>query len=72
MHPAKQKPNKTIVIKHLYKAIAKMRSQRGRYSGKTQVQCVVEILKCDYGVSVADYLHTTIARRIREFDAGQS
>jgi hypothetical protein len=67
----KPKTTKKIVIEHPYKAIAKMRSQRGRYSDKTQVQWVVEILKSDYGVSVPDSRHKTIGRRIREFNAGQ-
>jgi hypothetical protein len=67
----KPKTTKKIVIEHLYKAIAKMRSQRGRYSDKTQVQSVVEILKSHYGVSVPDTLHKTIGRRIGDFKAGQ-
>jgi hypothetical protein len=69
--PKKQKTNKKIVIEHLYKAIATMRSQQGHNSAKEKIQCVVEILKRDYGVSVEDNLHKTIGRRIREFNAGQ-
>jgi predicted DNA-binding ribbon-helix-helix protein len=60
-----------IVIEHLYKAIAKMRSQQGDNDGNAKVQRVVEILKRDYGVSVPYSLHKTVGRRIREFDAGQ-
>ena len=69
--PTRQKTNKKIVIEHLYKAIATMRSQQGHNSKKGQVQCVVEILKRDYGISVPDRLHNTIRRRIKEFNAGQ-
>jgi hypothetical protein len=69
--PTRQKTNKKIVIEHLYKAIATMRSQQGHNSKKGQVQCVVEILKRDYGISVPDRLHNTIGRRIKEFNAGQ-
>ena len=69
--PTKQKTNKKIVIEHLYKAIATMRSRQGHNSAKEQVKRVVEILKRDYGVSVPDSLHNTIGRRIREFNAGQ-
>ena len=58
-------------IEHLYKAIVTMRSEQGHNSAKEQVQRVVEILKCDYGVSVPDSLRNTIGRRIREFNAGQ-
>ena len=68
----KQKRNKQIVIEHLYKAIATMRSQQGPNGGKGQVQRVVEILKRDYGVSISDSLHRMIGKRIREFNAGQS
>jgi hypothetical protein len=67
---AKRKTKK-IVIENLYKAIAKMRSQQIDNDGKSKVQRVVEILKCDYGVSVPDGLHKTIGRRIREFNAEQ-
>ena len=67
----KQKRNKQIVIEHLYKAIATMRSQQGPNGGKGQVQRVVEILKRDYGVSVPHSLPKTVGRRIREFNAGQ-
>jgi len=49
-----------------------MRSQQDPNSEKTQVQCVVEILERDYGVSVTDNQRKTIGRRIREFNAGQS
>jgi hypothetical protein len=56
---------------HLYKAIATMRSEQGHNTVKEQAQRVVEILKCDYGVSVPDNLHKIIGRRIREFSAGQ-
>jgi hypothetical protein len=59
-------------IEHLYKAIATMRSEQGHNSVKERVQRVVEILKCDYGVSVPDNLHGMIVRRIREFNAAQS
>jgi hypothetical protein len=69
--PTKEKTNKKIVIEHLYKAIATMRSQQSHRSAKEQVQRVVEILKRDYGVSVPDSLHKTIRRRIKEFNAGQ-
>jgi hypothetical protein len=58
-------------IEHLYKAIAVMRSEQGHNTVKDQAQRVVEILKCDYGVSVPDNLHKIIGRRIREFSAGQ-
>jgi hypothetical protein len=68
----KRKTNRKIVVEHLYKAIANMRSEQGHNSAKSQVQRVVEILKRDYGVSVPDRLHKTIGRRIREFDARQS
>jgi hypothetical protein len=68
----KQKTNKKIVIEHLYKAIATMRSQQGHNSEKGQVQRVVEIRKRDYDVSVPDSLYKTIGRRIREFNARQS
>ena len=68
--PTRQKTNKKIVIEHLYKAIATMRSQQVHNSRKGQVQRVVEILIRDYGVSVPDSLHKTIGRRIREFNAG--
>ena len=67
--PTRQKTNKKIVIEHLYKAIATMRSQHN--SKKGRVQCVVEILKRDYGISVPDRLHNTIRSRIKEFNAGQ-
>jgi hypothetical protein len=60
---------KRIVIEHLYKAIATMRSEQGHNTAKEQVQRVVEILKCDYGVSVPDNLHRTIGKRIKEFNA---
>ena len=70
--PAKQKTNRKIVIEHVYKAIATMRSQQGHKSAKGQVRRVVEILKRDYGVSVPKSLHKTISRRIREFDSGQT
>jgi len=66
----KRKTNRKI--EHLYKAIATMRSQQDPNSEKTQVQCVVEILERDYGVSVTDNQRKTIGRRIREFNAGQS
>jgi hypothetical protein len=62
---------KKIVIEHLYKAIATMRSQQSHKSANEQVQRVVEILERDFGVSVPDNLHKTIGRRIREFNAGQ-
>jgi len=66
----KRKTNRKI--EHLYKAIATMRSQQGRNTAKMQqVQCVVDILKSDYGVSVTDNERKTIGRRIREFNAGQ-
>jgi hypothetical protein len=58
-------------IEHLYKAIATMRSEQGHNTAKTEVQCVVEILERDYGVSVTDNQRKTIGRRIREFNAGQ-
>jgi len=41
----KQKTDKKIVIEHLFKAIATMRSQQGPNSAKGQVQRVVEILR---------------------------
>jgi hypothetical protein len=59
-------------IEHLYKAIATMRSEQGHNTVKEQAQRVVEILKRDYGVSVPDSLHSTIGKRIREFNAGQN
>ena len=68
----KQKTDKKIVIEHLFKAIATMRSQQGPNSVKEKVQCVVEILERDYGVSVTDNQRKTIGRSIREFNAGQS
>ena len=58
-------------IEHLYKAIATMRSEQGHNTVKEQAQRVVEILKCDYGVSVPDSLHRMIGRRIKQFNAGQ-
>jgi RecB family endonuclease NucS len=58
----KQKTDKKIVIEHLFKAIATMRSQQGPNSAKGQVQRVVEILKRDYGVSVPGSLRKTIGR----------
>jgi len=68
MYRPKHKKNE---IKHLYKAIAKMRSLNVHHSGEVQIQRVVEILERDYDVSVPDSLHKTIGRRIREFNAGQ-
>jgi len=64
--------NKKIVIEHLYKTIATMRSQQDHNSEKGQVQRVVEILKREFGISVSNSLHKTLGRRIREFDAGQN
>jgi len=58
----------TIVMEHLWQAIAKMRSeQQEQNRGKTQLQRVIEILDEQHGVSVPDGLHRTIGRRIREF-----
>jgi len=48
-----------------------MRSEQGHNTVKEQAQRVVEILKCDYGVSVPDSLHRMIGRRIKQFNAGQ-
>ena len=62
---------KRKVIEHLYKAIAIMRSEQGHNTVKEQAQRVVEILKRDYGVSVPNSLHSTIGKRIREFNKGQ-
>jgi len=64
--------NKKIVIEHLYKTIATMRSQQDHNSEKGQVQRVVEILKREFGISVSNSLHKTLGRRIRKFDAGQN
>jgi hypothetical protein len=66
----KQARKQKTTIEHLYKAIATMRNEQG-HKRVGQVQRVVEILKRDYGVSVPDSLHSTIGKRIREFNAGQ-
>jgi DNA-binding CsgD family transcriptional regulator len=71
IQPAKQTKYKKIVIDHLYKAIAKVRSQHRHDSVRAQVRYVIEILKRDYGVSVPDSLQKTIARRIKDFNMGQ-
>ena len=67
---ATPKTNPKVVIEHLYKAIAKVRSQHRHDSVKAQARYVIEILKRDYGVSVPDSLQNIIARRIKEFNAG--
>jgi hypothetical protein len=61
--------NKKIVIEHLYKAIATMRSQQDHNSEKGQSSAS---LKREYGISVPNSLHKTLGRRIREFEARQN